>query len=347
MKKVLIIDDHCDIRTACTEILELSNYHVLNANNAETGIEMAVKQQPDVILCCIEMTGMDGFKVLQLIKKRKETFAIPFVFITARTAHADFRHAMEMGADDYLVMPFDSINLLHTIEIRIKKHHRQSQYYNAIAQNLKKLPIGIFIKEISKLIEGHKIKYIRKKQILYFEGDIPKGIYLVVEGVLKSTKLAEDGRQFTTSLHHPDEFIGLDSIFIDEPLKETAEAVEDSVVHLLPKAAILVLLDKYPEIGIQFIKILSDNIRDKGEQLVEFAYCSVRTRLAQVLLRLSRKTQNTNQLYLSRAELATLAGISIETVSRTLSVFREEGLIEKDEHIINLIDVFKLSDVKN
>lgn len=341
------MDDNCDMRKSCSEILELSGYQVLNADNGKTGIEIAVKQQPDVILCYIEMTGMDGFEVLQILKRKKETFDIPFVFITARTERRDFRKAMEMGADDYLIKPFDSIELLHAVEIRIKKRHRQFQYHHSIAQNLKKLPIGIVTKEISKLIEGHKIKHIKKKQILYSEGDIPKGIYLVVEGVLKTIKLAQDGRQLTTSLHYPDELIGLDAIFIDEPLKETAEAVENSVVHLLPKAATLILLNKYPEIGIQFIKILSDNIREKEEQLIELAYYSVRTRLAQVMLRLSKKMQNTNQLHLSRAELATLAGVSIETVSRTLSAFKEEGLIEKDERIVNLINVFKLNNVKN
>lgn len=347
MKTILIIEDNTDIRESCAEILELSGYKVLNANNGKQGIELAVRHKPDLILCDIMMPEMDGYGVLYLLGKNNDTAGIPFIFLTSKTDRVDFRKGMEIGADDYLTKPFDDMDLLHAIEIRINKHQRQQAYYASTFRNLENLASGSGVEELNGLIQGRKLKHIKKKQILYYEGDTPQGVYLVAEGIIKTIKLAQDGRQFITGLYRPDDYIGLDAILLDESFTETAEAVENSAVYLLPKEIILNLLNKYPEISYQFIKILSNNIHEKEEQLLELAYHSVRKRLAQVLLRLNKKSSITNQLNISRDELAALAGIAIETVSRTLSDFKEEALIEKDGSLINLINIDKLSRMKN
>jgi CRP-like cAMP-binding protein len=106
------------------------------------------------------------------------------------------------------------------------------------------------------------------------------------------------------------------------------------------------VLEAHPQLSQQFIRILSDNIHEKEEQLVEIAYESVRKRLAQVLVRLSR-TINTPILTVSREELAGLAGIATETVSRVLTDFRDEGIIEKDNGQIKILDPLRLSNMKS
>jgi len=66
------------------------------------------------------MPELDGYGVLHLLKRNEETANIPFIFLTAKIERADFRKGMEMGADDYITKPFEDIELLNAIEIRLK-----------------------------------------------------------------------------------------------------------------------------------------------------------------------------------------------------------------------------------
>ena len=349
MKTILIIEDNTDIRESCIEILELSGYGVLQADNGKSGFDLALKHKPDLILCDIMMPEMDGYGVLYLLNKNDDTADIPFIFLTAKTERIDFRKGMEMGADDYLTKPFDDMDLLHAIETRINKHQRQKNFHNSAFENLKKLALGTGqgINELKELIAGRKIKQIKKKQILYYEGDTPAGLYLVVEGSIKTIKIAEDGRQLITGIYKANDYIGVDALLLDETFTEIAEAVESTSLYLLPKDQIINLLNKYPEISKEFIKILSNNIHEKEEQLLELAYHSVRKRLARVLLRLNKKTAHADQILISREELAALAGVAVETVSRTLTDFKCEGLLEKTGNQIQLLNTEKLTKMKN
>src|SRR3954462_3025397 len=101
-KHVLIIEDNNDIRENIVEILELADFRVYPANNGKTGIELAIKHRPDIILCDIMMPDLYGYGVLYMLNKNPETATIPFIFLTAKAERIDFRKGMEMGADDYL-----------------------------------------------------------------------------------------------------------------------------------------------------------------------------------------------------------------------------------------------------
>nr|WP_197718678.1 response regulator [Pedobacter schmidteae] len=349
MKTILIIEDNIDIRESCIEILELSGYKVLQADNGKSGIDLALKHLPDLILCDIMIPEIDGYGVLYFLNKNDSTSDIPFIFLTAKTDKVDFRKGMEMGADDYLTKPFDDMDLLHAIETRINKHQRRILLNSPALQNLEKLASankkGSI--ELKELISGHKTKHIKKKQILYYEGDTPLGLYLIREGCIKTKKIAEDGRQLITGIYRADEYIGLNTLLLNEDYAEMAEATEDTLIYLLPKDQIISLLHKYPEISTDFIKLLSNNIREKEEQMLELAYHSVRKRVAKVLLRLRKKSLALDEIIISREELAEIAGIAVETVSRTLTDFKFEGILEKNGDLIKLLNTEKLSKMKN
>src|SRR4051812_35047612 len=102
MKKILIIEENEGIRENTAEILRLSNYEVLTATNGKEGVEMAMAQHPDLIVCDIMMPVLDGYGVLYLLSKQEETATMPFIFLSAKAERADLRKGMEMGADDYL-----------------------------------------------------------------------------------------------------------------------------------------------------------------------------------------------------------------------------------------------------
>src|SRR5580765_6704025 len=134
-KKILVIEDNPEVRENIGEILELSNYQVICAENGKQGVEIALQQIPDLIICDIMMPELDGYGVLHLLSKHIETYGIPFIFLTAKSEKSDLRKGMELGADDYITKPFDGIELLKAIEIRlqkaeaIKKHFSESSIH--------------------------------------------------------------------------------------------------------------------------------------------------------------------------------------------------------------------------
>src|SRR5476649_914096 len=170
--KVLIIEDNTDIRENVVEILELAGYTVFEADNGKTGVDLALKNLPDIILCDIMMPELDGYGVLYMLSKRPETTAVPFIFLTAKAEHFDRRKGMEMGADDYLTKPFDDMELLNAIESRLRKKEGQQAFYS---QSLDRLNTLVAKKDgllaLKKVIEERKARTFKKNQVIYYEGD--------------------------------------------------------------------------------------------------------------------------------------------------------------------------------
>jgi len=124
MKHLLLIEDNNEIRENTAEILELAGYSVSTAENGKRGIEIALQKKPDLIICDVMMPVLDGYGVLHLVHKNPELAPIPFIFLTAKAERTDFRKGMEMGADDYITKPFEDIELLNAVEVRLKDGKR-------------------------------------------------------------------------------------------------------------------------------------------------------------------------------------------------------------------------------
>jgi CRP-like cAMP-binding protein/CheY-like chemotaxis protein len=348
-KKILIIEDNNDIRENVVEILELAGYNVFEANNGRTGVDLAVKNIPDVILCDIMMPELDGYGVLYMLNKNPVTAAIPFIFLTAKAERVDLRKGMEMGADDYLTKPFDDMELLSAIESRLKKKEIQQVFYSKSLDNLNLLlSKNKGLAELKRIIDERRTRQFKKNQVIYYEGDKGNGLYLVIKGRIKTLKMAEDGRELMTGIYTTDEYLGIHSLLSNETYSETATALEDSLLCLIPKDQLDELLNLYPEVGREFIRLLANNIRDKEEQLLQLAYHSVRKRMAEAMLRLHKQyTDATESFKISREDLAAMAGMATETVSRTLSDFKDEGLIDKKGSVITVLDITRLSKMRN
>ncbi len=116
MKKILLIEDTREILENFTEYLEMHGYEVHAADNGKGGVVLADEISPDLIICDALMAEMDGFEVLELIRKSAKTAEIPFIFSTSLSEKIDRTEALEMGADDYLVKPFDLSKLLEVVK---------------------------------------------------------------------------------------------------------------------------------------------------------------------------------------------------------------------------------------
>ena len=113
---ILIIDDEIKILLGLRGLLERGGYKVLTSDNSPDGIKIARERLPDLIICDIMLPILDGFKIKNIMVANPLTRDIPFMFLSARAAAADKLKGFELGADDYIVKPFDPKELLIRVD---------------------------------------------------------------------------------------------------------------------------------------------------------------------------------------------------------------------------------------
>jgi DNA-binding response OmpR family regulator len=118
MKKILVIEDEADLRNNVARILKAEGYEVIAADNGTAGVEAAVAQMPNLIVCDITMPEMDGFGVLFSLRENVTTSKIPFIFLTASNRTYDRQWGVELGANDYITKPFKLEDLLAAVRKR-------------------------------------------------------------------------------------------------------------------------------------------------------------------------------------------------------------------------------------
>ncbi len=352
MKNILLIEDNNEMRENTSEILQLANYNVFTATNGKEGVEVAQKEKPDLIICDIMMPVLDGYGVLHLLSKNSETENIPFIFLTAKAERSDLRKGMEMGADDYITKPFDDIELLNAIESRFKKAELMRKEFSKNIEGLNEFIGGANgLDELKKLSNEREVIKYKKKEFIYKEGVFPKGIYFLTSGKIKTFKTHELGKEFITGLHKEGDFFGYLALMEDAKYSETAEAMDDCEVCFIPQIEFFNLLFKNSQVSKKFIKMLSDNLFEKEEQLLKLAYNSVRKRVADALVNLYTRYKKDNEqifsINVSREDLANLAGTATETTIRTLSDFKEEKMIDIKGGLITFLNYDKLSQMRN
>jgi len=121
MHKILIVEDTREIREEICDILIMEGYNVSQAENGSIGFEMALKENPDLIISDILMPELNGFEMFQKLKKHKETLGIPLIFLSAKAEKTDIRMGMNLGAEDYLSKPVSIDDLVKAVENKIKK----------------------------------------------------------------------------------------------------------------------------------------------------------------------------------------------------------------------------------
>lgn len=126
--KILVIEDAEPLRNDIIEMLSFEGFEVNGAENGLIGVDKALSDQPDLIICDIMMPELDGYGVLDTLRKDARTVTIPFVFLTAKTDRTDQRYGMGLGADDYLTKPFVAAELLDTVHARLEKRKTMYQF---------------------------------------------------------------------------------------------------------------------------------------------------------------------------------------------------------------------------
>ncbi|MBL7699061.1 MAG: response regulator [Chitinophagaceae bacterium] len=331
-KKILVIEDNIDIRENTAEILSLAGYKSYTAENGKKGVELAIKEQPDIIICDIMMPELDGYGVLHLLRKNTDTQHIPLIFLTAKTERGDYRKGMEMGADDYITKPFEEIELLNAVEVRLKKIELLSNKYpsspGGFNQFLHDVKSSGLIQQMS---EQYDVQQYSRKQTLYAQGNRPRFLYYLVKGKVKTYKSHEDGKEYIIDLHNSGDFIGYTAILKDINYDDSTSILEDAELMLIPKDEFLQMLHKDAGVASKFIHLIAQNVKEKEERLMSLAYSSLRKRVAKALTDIVDKfnlKEKATPIEISREDLAQYIGTATESLIRTLSDFKAEKLID-------------------
>jgi len=246
---------------------------------------------------------------------------------------------------------------LDVIERRIQKSERIKKAFDGTQKGL-----TAFInesrgqKELEKLTEERTTKEFKKKEKIFHEGDRPKSLYFIASGKVKTYKTNEWGKEYITGVHKAGDFLGYLPLIEETPFASSAACMEPTTLSIIPKDDFIRMLHYNQNFAARFIKMLANNIHEKEEKLLSLAYNSIRKRVAEALIELEKKQktnkvivgdeQNSNSVKILREDLASIVGTAKESVIRTLTDLKNEGLIEIDHSVIHILELEKLHDLQ-
>jgi CRP-like cAMP-binding protein len=242
--------------------------------------------------------------------------------------------------------------LLNAIAIRLRKADKIKQDFQNNLQGMNELlALNGGDNYLAALKEGRSENHYKKKQVVYVEGNHPSRLYYLVKGKLKTYKRNEDGKELIVGLYNEGDFVGYMPLLEGGVYKESAEALEDAVLAIIPRSEFETLLSSNAAVMRKFIGILAKNIDEKEAQLLALAYNSLRKKVADTLVLLHQK-YNAQQhpdfiIDLSRENLAAIAGVAKESLIRMLSELKSENIIQIEGSKIKIIALPKLEQMFN
>ena len=228
---------------------------------------------------------------------------------------------------------------------------------NIYCENCKSLKKSVYgdlnSDELNILNFNKTCNFYKKGQTIFFEGNVPEGLFCIREGKVKVYKTGNEGKEQIIRLVKSGDIIGYRALIAGESYNATSETLEDSKICFIRKNAIFDLLKKNEKFSFKLIKLLSHDLGEVEQRMVHLAQKPVRERLAETLL-ITRETygmdKENNSLLnvsLSREDLANIAGTATETVIRLLAEFKSENIISTKARKIEILDVNKLIEAGN
>jgi len=202
------------------------------------------------------------------------------------------------------------------------------------------------IEEIEEIFQfNDEIEY-KHGNTIYCEGNVSNHIYYIIHGEVKTYKVNRDGKELITDIFNDKSFFGFTSLLKNKPYYENAEAIKPTKLMRIQKQELQNLIKSNPQLALNFMDVLADNLNEVKEHLMHLAYDSVRKKTANAILHLQNKEVSEEGIEISRSDLASILGIAKETLTRTLTDFKDEKLIETNRNRIQIIDKQKLLETK-
>ena len=202
--------------------------------------------------------------------------------------------------------------------------------------------------EINRLFEDRDFA---AEQAIYFEGDPAENLYLVASGKVKLKRTASSGREVLLDILQGGEYFGQLAIASQQDYAETAVAQTDCCILQVSSQNFEKILNRYPEVTMKVLQAVGERLEKSQEIVKQLSVYTVEQRIAAALIRLAKKlgeqkqTGMLIQIPFSRQDLAAMTGTTVETVSRVMSRFSEEGLISTGRKWVLLHDLQRLEQI--
>ncbi len=219
--------------------------------------------------------------------------------------------------------------------------------------NSQSILAGLPNAELDALLEHSSEERYRKGEVVFKEGTIPTGIFFIKQGKVKKYKVDNFDKEQIFYVANAGELIGYHAVLSMERYPDSASALEESVIALIPKEDFLAVLEQSPNLSQRLLRTLSHEFAVLINNISVFAQRPTRERLAITLIILREKFKSgTPQdqpitINVSREDIASMAGTTRENVVRLLRQFKDDGIIETKGRKIWVLDVKKLAQASN
>ncbi len=254
-----------------------------------------------------------------------------------------------MGADDYLTKPFEELELMNAIETRLHKYDILNKKYIPTGKGLSEFANDLRTTGLLPInLDDYTSEIYSKKQVVYAEGKRPRYLYYIKSGKVKAFKTNEDGKEYIIDLYSAEDFLGYPALIENRNYDDTAVALEESEIIQIAKEDFQNFIYGDISVASKFIRIITQNVKDKEDRLLNLAYSSLRKRVAKALVEINTKFNihgENKPIEISRDDIAQYIGTATESLIRTLSDFKSENLIEIKEGKISINNPEKLKNL--
>ncbi len=202
---------------------------------------------------------------------------------------------------------------------------------------------GISPSEMQEMEKITRMEQVKKRQPLYLPGDPSSNVYLLKKGRVKIANTAPSGKEVTFDILEPGEVFGELEVLEDAPRSTSAEALDDALICVIPRKDFDQYLAMHPNVTVKLTKLIGLRLKKIQSRVEDLVFRDVPARLAHLLSELSKtdgvaeKQGVRLKVKLTHQEMANLIGCSRETVSATMGLFRDQGLIQMDGRIITIL----------
>lgn len=382
---VLVVEDESIVALDICQGLKRYGYGVFGpVATGEAAIQKAKELRPDVVLMDIMLKGpMDG---IQAASQISDMTNIPIIFLTAHADKTTLERAKITEPYAYVVKPFEDSALHAALEITLYKHQSlvprngtaNGDFTNgsAAADRKRTLPeltlperveflrsIKFFSDlgedELKLLARACTEQTLKGAEFLHAGNPQETPAFVLRSGRMAMVEFGPEGKELIVELVGPGDLFGLIAAVQQFPTQLQARAYQPTDVLLIPRKTFLLLLEAHPQMGLQFARYVSHRLRDSQVLARAIAYDDVYSRIAAVLAALvprfgRQKAESPNYLIdITRQELASLTGMTVETVVRVIKTMEQAGAIgpgrRKQIEIadLNLLSTFSQPSKKN
>jgi CRP-like cAMP-binding protein len=185
--------------------------------------------------------------------------------------------------------------------------------------------------------------FIKRKQSIFVQGNVPQYIYLIRKGKVKVFLMGENGKEQIVRVAKEGDTLGYRSILTNEKYFASALAMEDCELCAISKDYFLEQIEKNPELAKNTLELLSKQLRESENRMFSLSYKSVRERIAEGVLMLAKaygyeEDNQTIAVQLFRKDVADFSGVTVETAIRNLNDLRRENIVEINQKRIKILD---------